>query len=124
MRAYELMIIYDGDLTEMAVDDAFEKSMGALTAAGGQVVTVNKWGRRKFAYEINHKSEGYYVVVEFLADTNLSAFERTMRLADPVVRHKLIRLPDREARRRDLFAKIAPAETEQQVVKEQTDGQA
>lgn len=119
MKAYELMIIYDGDLTEIAVDDAFEKSMNTLTANGGRIATVNKWGRRKFAYEINHKSEGYYVVVEFLADdADLAAFERTMRLDDPVVRHKLIRLPDREARRRDLFSRITLTEAEKQSTKE------
>ncbi len=104
MRAYELMVIFDGDLTDVAADEAFKKTSSALKAAGGRVMTLNKWGRRKFAYEIDHKTEGHYVVVEFLTSgADLSGFERTMRLSDPVVRHKLLRLPDREARRRGLL---------------------
>ncbi len=56
------------------------------------------WGRRRFAYEINHKFEGIYVVLEILTEApNLDDVERSLRLADEVVRHKLIRLPDREA---------------------------
>ena len=50
MRAYELMVIYDGDLTDAEVDEAHETSINALKAAGGSPLTVNKWGRRKFAY--------------------------------------------------------------------------
>lgn len=110
MRAYELMVIYDGDLTDAEADEAHETSMNSLKAAGGSPLTVNKWGRRKFAYQINHKSEGYYVIVEFSArDADLTQFERTLRLADTVVRHKVLRLPDSEATKRGLFELTATA---------------
>ena len=65
---------------------------------------VNRWPKRRFAYEIDHLHEGYYVVIEFVGDgLDLSGFERSLRLQDAVVRHKLIRLPDSEATRRGLL---------------------
>jgi len=104
MRAYELMVIFDGDLDEAAVEEALGVATGALTDTGSTIVNTDRWGKRKFAYEIDHKQDGSYVVLEFLADgQDLSGFERSLRLADDVVRHKLIRLPDREATRRGLL---------------------
>ncbi len=69
------------------------------------IPTADRWGRRRFAYEINHKNEGVYTVLEITTDaTNLDDVDRFLRLADDVVRHKLIRLPDSEATRRGLLA--------------------
>jgi small subunit ribosomal protein S6 len=66
---------------------------------------VDKWGRRRFAYPIDHKEEGVYSVLEIVTEApNLDEVDRYLRLADDVVRHKLIRLPDDEAARRGLLA--------------------
>ena len=83
------------------------------TRPEARTATTDKWGRRRFAYEINHKTEGFYVVFEILAEPGaLDHLETTLRLADEVVRHKLIRLPDHEATQRGLFGEqAAPAET-------------
>jgi small subunit ribosomal protein S6 len=77
-----------------------------LASLGVQVdpERINRWPKRRFAYEIDHRSEGYYVVIEFVCSgVDLPGFERSLRLTDPVVRHKLIRLPDSEAARRGLL---------------------
>ena len=67
----------------------------------------DRWGRRRFAYEINHKHEGYYVLWEFVGGSDLDQLERALRLADETVRHKVVRLPDREAARRCLVEQAA-----------------
>ena len=104
MRAYELMIIVDGDLDESAVAAEINQVHAQVEAAGGTTATTDKWGKRRFAYEINHKTEGSYVVFEILAEPGaLDGLDRNLRLADPIVRHKLLRLPDHEAARRGLF---------------------
>jgi small subunit ribosomal protein S6 len=104
MRAYELMVILHGDLEEDAVAAATERIAGQATEAGARVATTDSWGKRRFAYEIDHKHEGYYVVFELVTETaGFPDLERTLRLADEVVRHKLIRLPDGEATRRGLL---------------------
>jgi len=105
MRAYELMVIFDGDLDD---SNAAQASNRVASYAGEVGATVEKndwWGRRKFAYEIDHKAEGYYLVLELVAENGafIGDLDRNLRLADDVVRHKLIRLPDSEALSRGLL---------------------
>ncbi|HEY7940173.1 MAG TPA: 30S ribosomal protein S6 [Acidimicrobiales bacterium] len=109
MRAYELMIIADGDLEESAVSGWVNQISAQVEAKGGSIATTDKWGKRRFAYEINKKTEGYYIVFEILAEPGaLDDLERNLRLADEIVRHKLLRLPDHEAARRGLLGEAAP----------------
>lgn len=104
-RAYELMIIVDGDADDAANTAVIDRVTELVEAGEGLVPTVDKWGRRRFAYEINHKHEGVYSVLEITTDApDLHEVDRFLRLADDVVRHKLIRLPDGEATRRGLLA--------------------
>jgi len=104
MRAYELMVIFDSGLDDQVIDDQVKSVAAQVVARGGAVASADRWGRRRFAYEIDHKQEGYYVVWEITSDgADLEALERSLRLADEVVRHKLVRLPDREAARRGLL---------------------
>lgn len=110
MRAYELMVIIDGDLEENNVEGTVRRIHEQVQAKGGDVRRTDRWGKRRFAYEIDKKTDGYYVVVEFLGGEGLADLERQFRLADDIVRHKLIRLPDSEAARRGLTGEQAPAE--------------
>ena len=64
MRAYELMIIFDGDVEDTAVNEHLANVGRLIEAGGGTVVKTDRWGRRRFAYEINHKWEGIYVVLD------------------------------------------------------------
>ncbi len=107
MRAYELMIIFTSGFEESAVQNQINKLEAEAKAAGGSLEKVDKWGTRRFAYEINHKWEGFYVVLEFLAPEPLNEIDRTLSLADDVVRHKFVRLPVKEAHRRGLAGATA-----------------
>ena len=109
MRAYELMVIIDGDVDDPKAQSFTKVVTDAITAAGGTVHgRPDWWGKRQFAYPINRKETGYYLVVEVLAEGGaLNELERTLRLADDVVRHKLIRLPDAEAERRGMTGAAA-----------------
>jgi small subunit ribosomal protein S6 len=103
MRAYELMVIIDAELDDEVIDATVKRIADMLGQRGATIRSENRWGRRRFAYEINHKHEGYYVVFEFVGGSDLDQLERALRLADQVVRHKLLRLPDSEAVRRGLL---------------------
>ncbi len=107
MRAYELMIIFSAELDESTVQTSLNKITGLAEAAGASVEKIDKWGLRRFAYEIKHKWEGFYVVLEISSPNALDEVDRTLRLADDVVRHKFIRLPLAEAHRRGLAAVTA-----------------
>ena len=109
MRAYEFMIILDGDLDDTAAQAWVKSVSDSVTTAGGSVHgKPDWWGRRQFAFPINKKESGYYAVFNLLAPGGaLDDFERQLRLADDVVRHKLLRLPDAEAARRGMVGNAA-----------------
>ena len=106
MRAYELMVILDGDLEEPAAQAWVKTISDGITKAGGSIHgKPDWWGKRQYAYPINKKEYGYYVVIDLVAPGGaLDELERSFRIADDVVRHKLLRLPDAEAARRGMTA--------------------
>jgi small subunit ribosomal protein S6 len=107
MRAYELMVIIDAELDDEVIDATVGRIADLLGQRGATIKREDRWGRRRFAYEINHKVEGYYVVFEFVGGSELDQLERALRLADETVRHKVVRLPDAEAARRGLLEQAA-----------------
>ncbi len=91
MRQYEVMLILPAEADESVVGTAVERITKVISDAGGQVGKIDRWGRKRFAYEIDKQAEGYYVVIEFQADpTALSELDRTLHLADEVVRFKVV----------------------------------
>jgi small subunit ribosomal protein S6 len=103
------MIIFSAELDDTAVNAVIEKALGIVKAAGGTPGTVDRWGKRAFAYEMHKKREGYYVVVDYTAEPAASAdLDRFLVLADEVMRHKIMRLPDKVAGRARTKAPAAP----------------
>ena len=94
MHTYELMVITHGSLSEENVGSVIERFSKTIADLGGSVERVDHWGKREFAYEIDHMNEGYYTVIDLqLPGEQLAELERQLRIADEVVRHKAIR-PD------------------------------
>ena len=92
MRSYELMIITRGSLDETAVTATVERFTTLITDQGGTVDRVDHWGKRQFAYEIQHMNEGYYTVIDLTVSSDgLNEVERQLRLTDEIVRHKVVR---------------------------------
>jgi small subunit ribosomal protein S6 len=110
MRPYETMVIFDTAADEAAVNGVLDRALDALRAKDGKPGRVERWGKRTFAYELDHKREGYYVVIELTAEPPAVAdMERVFVLADEVLRHKVMRLPDKVAGRRAEAAAVASA---------------
>ena len=100
MRPYEVMIIFDAGLEEETIRAVTDRATATLTSRGGIIVRVDRWGRRRFAYEVKHRLEGFYVLVEATAEpAAMAEMDRVLSLADEVVRHKVIRIPDSVAGR-------------------------
>lgn len=88
MNKYELLYIIDRDVTEEARENAVKLVEDTIVEFGGNVTDVDRWGMRKFAYPINYKTEGYYVLVNFEADpSSIKEMERRMRVNDAFVRY-------------------------------------
>ena len=90
---YESMFIVDVTDGEDAVKASVEKFVGLINANSETVYEVNEWGKRRLAYPINDKPEGYYVVVTFKADPEFPAeFERLANIDESILRSMVIRL--------------------------------
>ena len=106
MRAYELMIIVDGSVEDHVAQQWVTSVTKTIGAAGGSVHgKADWWGKRRLAYPIKKKDEGYYFILNLTAPGGaLDELERSLRIADDILRHKLLRLPTAEAARRGLVA--------------------
>ncbi|HWC35528.1 MAG TPA: 30S ribosomal protein S6 [Mycobacteriales bacterium] len=94
MRHYELMVILDPDLEERTVQPSLEQFLGVIRQAGGTVDKLDVWGRRRLAYEIGHKVEGIYAVIDLTADpAAVKELDRQLNLNESVLRTKVLR-PD------------------------------
>ena len=92
MNSYELLYILNNELADEMKESIIEKLSTVVTANGGTIDSVDKWGTRRLAYPINYKSEGYYVLVNFTAPATLpDELERVMRITDAVVRFMIVK---------------------------------
>lgn len=90
------MLILPAEADETTVGTAVDRITKAVSATGGEVGNIDRWGRRRFAYEIDHQHEGYYVVARFTGEPEVQTeLERTLNLADEVIRHKIMLLPQK-----------------------------
>ena len=93
MRDYELMTIHRPDLAENDVESKIGELEEFLSSNEAEVTKRDLWGKRRFAYEIDHLSEGYYTVVTFKSEADAVAnVDRVLSLSDDVLRHKIVRL--------------------------------
>jgi small subunit ribosomal protein S6 len=85
------MFIVPPEADESVVGGVIDRITKIVSQAGGDVGKVDRWGRRRLAYEIARQSEGYYVVVVFTAEPSVIAeLERSLHLADEVLRFKVV----------------------------------
>lgn len=92
MRAYEALVIVDSALEEADIEQAIERFLEVIKTSGGEVTAVDKWGTRRFAYEIDHRKEGYYFVASFRAeDKVVDDLKRTVQISDEFIRSKIVR---------------------------------
>jgi len=96
MRPYEVMIIFDPTLEDDVVRAEVERSTELIRSKGGNPGRVERWGKRRLAYEIRKQREGSYVVLEAQAEPAVMAdLSRALTLTDGVLRHKVIHLPEK-----------------------------
>jgi len=92
MRKYEALVIVDAALEEGDIQKAVDRFSGVITNAGGEVAGIDRWGIRRFAFEIAHKNEGYYFLANFTApEETIAQLERTIQISDEFIRGKIVR---------------------------------
>jgi small subunit ribosomal protein S6 len=111
------MVILDAGLEDDVIRSVVDRAVELIRSRGGNPGRVDRWGKRRFAYEMRHRNEGYYVVIEATAEPAVMAeLDRVLFLADEVLRHKVIRLPEgaagRDARPAPSIETVAAAASE------------
>lgn len=95
---YELMVILTPELDERQVAPNLDKFLKVITNDGGSIDKVDIWGKRRFAYEINKKTEGIYAVVNFTATSEATKeLDRQLNLSELVFRTKVQRAEEAQA---------------------------
>jgi small subunit ribosomal protein S6 len=88
VRSYEVIFILDPALADDGVEAAITAAKGAVTKAGGEVAEVQKWGKKRLAYEIKKRREGHYVYFHVQAPAKAVAdLERHLKIAEPVLKY-------------------------------------
>ena len=94
MRKYELMVIHRPATAEDDVRSHIEEVNKTISDTG-TLTSTDFWGKRRFAYEIEKASEGFYSVFDFEGDNDLlDSLNRSLTLHDAVMRHKIVRLDE------------------------------
>lgn len=94
-RKYETMFIVRPELDEAQQTALIERFSGVITAGGGEVLKVDRWGKRRLSYEIEKVREGYYVVIKFTGDAGLEKeLTRVFKITDGIMRSIVIREED------------------------------
>lgn len=95
MKAYELLFFVDPSLdpeTRLAVMKRIDTT---IAEGAGKVDSVDEWGKRKLAYEINYLREGYYVLVKFTSGPEFPAeLDRILGITDGVIRSLITKRPE------------------------------
>jgi small subunit ribosomal protein S6 len=108
VRSYEIIFILDPALADDGVDAAVTTARGVFAKAGGEVVEVQKWGKKRLAYDIKKRREGHYVYLRLQAPAKaIAELERHLKIAEPVL--KYITVLVEPPRRKAVKAAAAPA---------------
>jgi small subunit ribosomal protein S6 len=101
MRRYELMLVLSPETPDDRVSAIIDRTTRQVAAAGGQIIRVAPWGRRRLAYEISQFREGSYHIVLFDAPAEaVATVESDLRITEEVLRHLVVRRPETERARR------------------------
>jgi small subunit ribosomal protein S6 len=98
MRRYELMLVIRPDVADDKSQALVDRTTRGISAAGGQIVKVAPWGRRRLAYPIDRHREGSYHIILFEAPSEaIVELEHTLLITEEVLRHLITRV-DRPAK--------------------------
>jgi small subunit ribosomal protein S6 len=114
-RHYETICIIKSDIGEAAVQEIVKKATASLEKGDAEVCKVDEWGRRRLAYPIEKKHEGFYVLFDYTSTPGVNKeLERSFRLNEDVMRYQTVRIEVKAAAKaaseEDAAAKAASAQ--------------
>ena len=92
MRNYEIVFVHRADLDEEKSAALIEKFKNLIENHGGEVLKIDKWGKRRLAYEVKDMKEGVYIIVHINAKPEVATeLDRVFKITDDVLRHIIVR---------------------------------
>ena len=111
MNQYEVMYVIDAALEDSARAELINRFSDLVVKNGGEVDRVDEWGKRRLAYAIQYKTEGYYVLMYIKAPAELPReIERNMQISDSVLRYLTVRYEGELPAKREPLKPYAPRE--------------
>ena len=112
MNQYEVMYVIDTNIDETTRTNLINRMAERVAQNGGKVDRVDEWGKRRLAYPINYKTEGYYVLMYIAAPADLPReLERNLQISDSVLRYMVIRFEGALPPKREPLKPYTPAHT-------------
>lgn len=91
MKKYEAMYVITPELEDEAMKGIVEKYSGIISANGGEIEKVDEWGRRRLAYPIDYKTEGYYVLMSFTSAPEFpKELDRILGITEGIMRSMIV----------------------------------
>ena len=125
MNDYEILLMLDPELPEERQGEILTRAQELVAKQGGAWESQDAWGRRRLAYEIDHKSEGVYHLLTFSSTPEtLDEVSRVLKITDGVMRHLATRrpMPHRRSETKLETRETAPEPEPVSVEEEETDG--
>ncbi|MCG9969015.1 30S ribosomal protein S6 [Pelotomaculum terephthalicicum JT] len=92
MRKYEVVFVIRPDLDDDKNTAVIDKFKDLVESQGGEVLKVDKWGKRRLAFEVKDFREGFYVIFHINAESKVSSeLDRVFKITDEVLRHIIVR---------------------------------
>jgi small subunit ribosomal protein S6 len=96
MRHYEIIYIVSPNLGEEEYPEVIDKFNDLVGSQDGIVIKTQKWGKQRLAYQVKKFNYGFYVLVEFCANSGVtSELERALKLDDRIIKYQTIKLADK-----------------------------
>lgn len=109
---YEVVYIMDPALGEEAIAAMIEK-FKTLVETQGTVAAIDDWGKRRLAYPINYKTEGYYVLVNYTAEASVpKEIERNLQISDSILRYLTVKVEEKRSNVKPRPVRVAPVAEE------------
>jgi len=123
-RLYEAMFLVDSNLAASDWDGVLATIKNILSRAQAEIVSLKKWGERRLAYEINHKSKGTYILCYFRADGDrIPDIERNVQLSEQIMRVLIVNTENRTIKDIEKDPPAVQAEKHKDEVEQNTEEQ-
>jgi small subunit ribosomal protein S6 len=112
-KYYETTVVVNGMLEDDAIKQVVDRTTEAIARYGGTIKSTDEWGRRRLAYPINKKNNGYYIQFGVEAPGEMVAqMERFFHLEEQIIRHLMLQLDEKDLKNREDMRNRIIAETE------------